>query len=441
MFKTIKSKVIFVTIFSIICICITLGLIMYKNIEIDEEYQTENINNQISTKDVQGIDVQGTYNQNDLIIKNKKATKDKIEISYCQISGLKNKEIENKINKELEEVALNCYKEKVKDMNEVINVLVNMTNVANFANTLSFEISYISKINDEGDSFYKGIKGLNYDLTTGEQIQIDKVFTSDVPIEDILRVSSYNSLVRTKAENNLAGELVVNNYGDIEDEIFNFMYLYKIGKITEFTFSPKYINIYYGENIINIEMSKYMDYIAIYNRYLTNESIYETNTIGLKGLYTVSERINVVNRYTYYEKGSNYFIDINLDNADGEYNEFSMNLKQEKIQNIERVVGKIKYEASQNPNNFYVLNYNMQIYTVFEETVGYNVTYYKEKGNSYEMTKHDFEENVEPFIIKYNREQGNNLCDYVYNFKEILKIEPQENIEYYNPVTGEKVVI
>ena len=47
MFKTIKSKVIFVTIFSIICICITLGLIMYKNIEIDEEYQTENINNQI----------------------------------------------------------------------------------------------------------------------------------------------------------------------------------------------------------------------------------------------------------------------------------------------------------------------------------------------------------------------------------------------------------
>lgn len=441
MFKTIKSRVIFVTIFCIICICVTLGFIMYKNIEIDDGTQKTNIDNQSSKKDVQGISPKGTYNQNDLIIKNKKATKDKVEISYCQISGLKNKEIENKINKELESVALNCYKEKVKDMNEVINVLVNMTNIANFANTVSFEISYTSKINDGGDGFYKGIKGLNYDLTTGQQIQIDKVFTSDVPIEDILRVSSYNSLIQKKAENNLAGELIVNDYGDIEDEIFNFMYLYKIGKLTEFTFSPKYINIYYGEDIISIEMEKYMNNIAIYNRYLSDEDIYETNTIGLKGLYTVSERVNVENRYTYYEKGNNYFIDINLDNADGENNKFSTNLKMEKIRKIENEVEKLKYIASQNLNNFYILNYNMQIYTVFEESLGYNVTYYKEKGNSYEMTKHDFEENIEPLVIKYNREQGNNLCEYVYDFEEMLKIQPQENIEYYNSGTGEKVVI
>lgn len=36
MFKTIKSRVIFVIVFCLICIAITTGAIIYKNIEIDE---------------------------------------------------------------------------------------------------------------------------------------------------------------------------------------------------------------------------------------------------------------------------------------------------------------------------------------------------------------------------------------------------------------------
>ena len=58
------------------------------------------------------------------------------------------------------------------------------------------------------------------------------------------------------------------------------------------------------------------------------------------------------------------------------------------------------------------------------------------------MTVHDFEENVEPIIIKSNRaEPGGAVPDYIYDFKDVLKIEPQEITEYYNPETGEKVVI
>ena len=38
MFKTIKSRVIFVIVFCLICIAITTGAIIYKNIEIDETF-------------------------------------------------------------------------------------------------------------------------------------------------------------------------------------------------------------------------------------------------------------------------------------------------------------------------------------------------------------------------------------------------------------------
>ena len=58
------------------------------------------------------------------------------------------------------------------------------------------------------------------------------------------------------------------------------------------------------------------------------------------------------------------------------------------------------------------------------------------------MTVHDFEESIEPVIIEANRaEASGDLPNYVYDFGEILKIEPQETKEYYNPETGEKVVI
>ena len=140
MFKTTKAKIIFVLIFSIICIIITSLLIVYQNIDIEEkseeivlETSKENIG-----KDISGIDLKGTYNQNDLIIEEKSITQEKIEIRYLQIRGLKNKTVEEKINKEIQQIALNCYKEEIKDLNEVININVSMWEASNFANTISF---------------------------------------------------------------------------------------------------------------------------------------------------------------------------------------------------------------------------------------------------------------------------------------------------------------
>lgn len=161
MFKTTKAKVISVVVFCVICISVTLGLILYKNIEIEDEtgINESTLGNEGKEKDVAGIDLKGTYNQNDIKIEQKTATKEKVEVSYCQIYGLKDKIIQDSINKELEQVALNCYKEKITDLNEVINVSVNMWNLANFSNTLSFVIDYVAKIDDDGDGFYQGYKG------------------------------------------------------------------------------------------------------------------------------------------------------------------------------------------------------------------------------------------------------------------------------------------
>ena len=444
MFKTTKAKIIFVVVFCFICISVTLGLILYKNIEIGQEVKDDikTAESDENNKDVAGIDVKGTYNQNDLKIEENKATKEKVEISYFKILGLKNKIIQENINQELERDALNFYREKISDLSEVINVSSNMVNTANFANVISFEISYVAKKDDNGDGFYQDFKGINYDLTTGEEISIDKLFTSDAPIEDILRKSAYYSLVENKTEENLSGEFVVSDYGDIEDDIAIFINQYKKGKINQFYFSPKYIYILYGENVIKIDMKQYANYIAIYNRYLTNESIFETNDVGLKNLYTLSERYAIDYRYTIYEKSSNYLIDINIDNIDLDETAFSKKVLQNKINELNAEIEKMKSIASRDTNNFYIINYYININTTVENSTQQNLTYCEKTGNSYEMTIHDFEENIEPIIIENNRmDPSGALPEYIYDFSNVLKIEPQRSIEYYNPETGDKVVI
>ena len=318
-----------------------------------------------------------------------------------------------------------------------------MINIGNFANTLSFEVAYVAKIDDDADGFYQDSKGLNYDLVTGEEITIDKLFTINAPIKDILRKSAYYNLIQNNLEDNLAGNFVVADYGEIEDDIEMFINDYEKGKIKNFNFSPKCIYIYHGkDNIITIDMKKYADYICIYNRYLTEESIFETNNIGLKNLYTLSERGTFEYRYTNYEKGSNYFIDINIDNIDGKENKFSQELIQNKVKEIEKEIEKTKIIANKDANKFYILNYYIDVYTKEEDSIQQTLTYCRTRGNSYEMTAHDFEESVEPAIIEFNRAGiGGDLVDYVYNFEEILKVKPQETIEYYNPETGDKIVI
>lgn len=443
MFKTTKAKVIFVAIFSIICLVVTTILIVYQNIEIEENEEiVDGKSKNTEEKDVPGIDLKGTYNQNNLVIEEKSVTLEKIEIRYLQISGLKNKDIENKINKEIEQQALNCYKEKVKDLNEVVNIQISMWEESNFADTISLALNYYAKIDDDDDGFYQGTQGLNYDLNTGKKITIDKVFTSDVPIENVLRKSAYYSLIENHVEENLSGDWTVSDYGNIEDDIAEIIYAYKIGRITDFYYTPRSLYMFYNDKTISIDMMNYPEYIAIYNRYLSKESLYESDDIGIKNIYTLARRYKDIFYYENYQNENNYFIDISIDFQGADSDEFAQKLVDDKIAKIENEIEKVKQKATQNPNEFYILNYNIMVYTGEIWDLKQTVTSYYERGNTYEMTVHDFEENIEPIIINYARQDENGgIPDYVYDFSEMLKIEPQNIMEYYNPETGEKIVI
>ena len=87
------------------------------------------------------------------------------------------------------------------------------------------------------------------------------------------------------------------------------------------------------------------------------------------------------------------------------------------------------------------MNYYIEVLTAREKNTDELVTKYSERGNTYKMSVNDFYENVEPTLIKYNRNTEENSEKFVYNFNDILKEELQNLIEYYMIETGEKIVI
>lgn len=447
MFKTTKAKVISVIIFSVICILTTTMLIIYKNINIENRNEEQiNENKQIQEiPSTMGINLKGTYNQNDVKFESKRYARENVEIEYVQMRGLKDKIIQDNINKEIERYALNCYKTKIKDLAEIENISISIYNTANFANTASLYLSYYAKKIGSNDEYYHDEFGINYNLITGEKVKLNEMFTENAPIENILRNTTYYSIVKENTDSNLAGELIVTDYGEIEDEILEVINAYRKGKLTEFYYTPRYINIIDNkERTIVIDMMDWAEYIAIYNRFQTRETIYETNNMGYKNLYTLTDRYKDEYYYSNYIKSSNYLVDIsfNVDDAEN-MTDFKKKIIDEKIKLVEREIEKVKAYADKNTNNFYILNYVMYVSDYEEQETGTKLVSYYERGNSYEMTIHDFEENIEPQLIEFSRMEVNDgpMPDYIYDFSDILKVEPQELTEYYNPETGEKIVI
>ena len=125
-YKVKKILIITVIIIGII-IGSTAGLIkmmkqnlkdgnIIENITSGDEHVSEDIDN-IKEKT---LDLYGTYNQNDLLIIDKTINHEAFEepITIKQISGLKNKEVENRVNKNIENRVLTLIDETIKE-NEI----------------------------------------------------------------------------------------------------------------------------------------------------------------------------------------------------------------------------------------------------------------------------------------------------------------------------------
>lgn len=299
-----RNMIIFLILFTLICVGVTLFFILKsngsKNVQDITNIVSEAINNNTTSTQIvdDGLGIKSldeTYKQNSLNVKSVNFTDGKkksdgsyqVEGNYIQIEGLKNKEVEQKINETLKNKITSWYSED--DFSRGVTIYTNCT--ANFGNVLSVESMKYDETMEE--------LGINIDLSTGNEIKFNDLFTQNASIKNILSESIYDSLAMAYTGNEAEGisdkadfsedgendrlhgesqEFVDERnerYSQIEDKVFKILTNYNNGEEFEFSFSTRCIYVYKDNIRIEIPMVKYYNKIAIYNRYKDNLDIYD----------------------------------------------------------------------------------------------------------------------------------------------------------------------
>lgn len=457
------KKIIFGLIaFGIVCFAAT-GVLIYKHNEeiLAKDNNQENKSNGNKEEREKTLDLNGTYNENDIIISENAEIFNSVEIQIPQISGLKNKAIETKVNNSIREKIYSSLKE-YSDI-EYMSFYTN----ANFSNVLS--IICTCGLKDDWKEIY-----LNYELINGEELKLDDLLSKNTDIYTVVRKAFYRAA---------AGSAVRNE--DIEEPKYDpttntwYIYRYEWNTSTESSEKKKVEFVIdedeVAQNIANFINSSRKDFffssqgvylktynyfvnftdiadnIVIYDKYLTDESLYERDDIGLKNLFTCAFSCSNVVKYQDYKMlGDNLFYDVaikesdtviwNRINAAGVNEKMCELLKKKSYKKLEEY----KELASKNPDKFYVAIIRPLVSILDFENNAEN-TYFINTQLDIKLAENQESKEVNMKQIKEQYRYPNvsfydSAGDYYYDYNNPAKIV-SEPVEWYDLKTLEKIDI
>lgn len=227
-------------------------------------------NNFVSSNDEKYIQLNELYEENALTFVNKKVQVNNNDCEYIQLSGLKQAKAENNINKDI----LN----KVKELSKKENKSIYVSKKGNFSNILSV-VFYI-----EEQNLTQIIDTLNYSLVTGNKLTIKDLFLSTADITSIIN----KEISKQINDNSINVEDIINNK-------------YK------FYFDQSAVYLLLDDNILEINLYDYYESFGLYNKYLTNISIFKNDNVEGNDLLAASYRDNGI--YSKLDVEDNIFID------------------------------------------------------------------------------------------------------------------------------------
>ena len=388
-----------------------------------------------------GIDLYGTYDENDLLIQTVLAPRtDDIEIKIPQIEGLKDLEIQEKINQDMYNrigVQLRSYPE------------INYGNYyvrGNFANVLS--ISYHMGGGNRHKQLY-----LNYNLVTGERLELEDLFLADADITQCVRRAFYDMLAREKmySEEMEWGSDVA--LSPDENQVYKLVKGYMESGDYQFMFTPSEICFYYENYSATLRMVDEADQIAVYSRFLTEESIFARDDIGFKNIFTCADtQYDVFERIEYGYLEPNFWYDVTIYY---DYNYMEEQLEKEKWErylaveeafydSIDRKIAEYREIAKNNPDTFYMLfmRPDMYVYQSYDTGQYSNIVECGSNGRVFEMPMEVYETTyrdklIEAYRYVYFTMAGGASLDWEEGDGAIRKT--LDDTKVYNYITGEEI--
>ncbi len=380
--KKINKQLVVFLVIVIICVIATIVLTVLKIQSINKAYEPQEENNVFASEnkkadedlkyvvtDSDTLDYGNLKCETVYIYDDGKETTDHHYLwennisstgEYYRISGLKDKNVEQKINDDIKTKTLE-HAGGVSYSNSMI--------MGEFNGILSIVLN-----NHE-----KGPKGLNYNLKTGEKFQFEDVLTKSAPIINMIYTGVLKSLAwDIKVDDSLSQEDYWNkrqelsdmnnrDTSDYEEILFEVSNWYKANKGNiEFTVSPTKLTLYNVTlpnhstfNGVSIDLRDYKENVAIYKRFY-DESIYE-NPMS-KGYIPFSRPMlnypsdRAANQIDYGLKAENFYVDAavlnySLDEQGALYNKIRENSKVL----VNNLITETMKEAINSPQNAYLL--------------------------------------------------------------------------------------
>ena len=500
-----KKIIISLLIFAIFAIGTTAGLIHYqKATSLSNSGESgENINlvNEAQENESQyennekTIDLYATYSENDLLIEPKSFLMEGYDgyIDIPQISGLKNKDVQQKINNSMR-ADVEKVVSKYIGKGEIKNLQCGFNNydTANFSNVLSLGYSITYYI---GEKYYYDILGLNYELINGNKLKLEDIFKKDEDMSTICRLALYKYIAENYRDMGMEGLGYDNVHYDIDRGAwYGNYYWYDEAKqgqrqeereyipvITEydiekkcvkflsednknFHFTPSDVFMTIDDLECKLKLKDIADKVVIYNKYNVSDSLYENSNMGHKSLLTCSaERDLSKYKETKFES-DNFFYDIDCVlggtyayNMNNNYpaQKYLTNKTEEEVNKLREKVEEYKKIAANNKDKAYFLFGQSDISVGSEYKSGsvtYNSLLSTELGIRVFTCKMSEKQNIMDKLLANYRYPNLMFYGNIYqvsdgktflgiDYDERIEIPVQENVEkhIYDVLTGKEL--
>lgn len=324
--------------------------------------------------------------------------------NYLKISGLKDKNIENKINEKIKSYIMSI---DARDTDGKIGVYSYV--VGNYNNILSINIHYYNESNTYTND------ALNLDLNTGNDFKLEDVFVKSTSIINVLYSGLCEKLawdIDLSANNDdeyfkKYHELTNMDNRDTsyyEDMIFKLSTWYKNNKGNiSFNVSPTKLYVYNvlidGKKYdLQIPLSKFKESVAIYKRYSSTDSLFDNNKYGTGYIpfsMPMSDYSNCLlsNKIDYGKKSNNLFVDSCFQNYSViAYNELNPNIYNSMKVFTNNLIIEVSKKANSNLQNGYILQSEIGIADwtgdtkyYIDEIGGYPIPHYRVMLHIYEV--------------------------------------------------------
>ena len=382
-----------------------------------------------------GIDLYGTYDENDLVIRTQLAFReDDVEIKIPQLDGLKNTEIQEKINQDifnrigklLREYPLAGYGEYYVR--------------GNFANVVS--ICFYTGDGDRYDQLF-----LNYNLVNGERLTLEDLFLKDADIIQCVRSAFYDMLALRDTYD------MEGNFNEMvspdENEVYKLVKGYMNSEEQEFAFSPAEIFFYYEDYVATLSMLEVAEQIAVYSRFATEESLFVRDDIGYENIFTCADtQYEPFQKIEYGYLEPNFWYDITIWNTymdnyfEGEKLEKYLATEEKFFASTEQKIEEYRELAKNNPNTFYMLFLKPSASLYYQSGKYSNVVEFNEQVMLYEMPMEVYEATYRDKLIATYRYVYFAMAGGAYLEWEEGDGAAQQTFESsktYNYITGEEV--